>query len=123
MAWRGLKDCLLAAAEEVCGKIRGRQRHRETWWWNAEVADSVAEKRRLFKIYKKSATGSDQRKMKEDKRRYDVRIGCLLAETLRWQGQRAGVEAEKHGGSVFGMTCGLWASKQSGHRIELSGGA
>jgi hypothetical protein len=72
MAWRGLKDCLLTTAEEACGKTRGRQRHRETWWWNAEVADSVAEKRRLFKIYKKSATGSDQRKIEEDKRRYDV---------------------------------------------------
>jgi len=48
--WRGLKQCLLEVAEEVCGETKGRQRHRETWWWNDEVAELVKNKRRLFKI-------------------------------------------------------------------------
>jgi len=71
MMWSGLKECLLDVAEEVCGKTRGRQRHRETWWWNDEVAKFVEEKRRLFKIYNKSKGGTDKQKAGEDKSRYD----------------------------------------------------
>ena len=70
VVWGGLKKCLLDVAEEVCGRSRGRQRHRETWWWNDEVAELVKEKRRLFGIYNKSKSGSDKRTVLEDKRRY-----------------------------------------------------
>jgi len=52
--WGSFRDCVLDVAEKVCGKTRGRQRHRETWWWNDEVAKSVREKQRLFRIYQRS---------------------------------------------------------------------
>ena len=71
VVWGGLRKCLLDVAEEVCGKTRGRQRHRETWWWNDEVAELVREKRRLFGIYNKSKKRPDKRTLLEDKRRYD----------------------------------------------------
>jgi hypothetical protein len=35
--WKGLKDCLSEVADEVCGRIKGPARHKETWWWNAEI--------------------------------------------------------------------------------------
>ena len=34
--WTGMKDNLLTAAEEACGRTRGKPRHAETWWWNEE---------------------------------------------------------------------------------------
>jgi hypothetical protein len=71
VVWSGLKNCLLDMADEVCGKTKGKQRHRETWWWNAEVAELVREKRRLFKIYGKSKRGLDKVKMEIDKRNYE----------------------------------------------------
>ena len=30
--WTGLKDCLLQATEEVCGRTKGLTRHTATWW-------------------------------------------------------------------------------------------
>ena len=45
VVWGGLKKCLLDVVEEVCGRSRGRPRHRETWWWNDEVAELVKDKR------------------------------------------------------------------------------
>ena len=39
--WTGLKDCLLQATEEVCGRTKGLTRHTATWWWNKDVAKLV----------------------------------------------------------------------------------
>ena len=42
--WSGLKSCLLEMSENVCGKSKGRPRHKGTWWWNEELARVVDEK-------------------------------------------------------------------------------
>ena len=45
--WRNFKECLTEEAIEVCGKTRGMRRHKESWWWNDEIAALVKEKQRL----------------------------------------------------------------------------
>ena len=35
-AWSGLKSCLLEVSDKVCGRSKGRPRHKVTWWWNEE---------------------------------------------------------------------------------------
>jgi hypothetical protein len=32
--WERYRDCVLAAADEVCGWKKGKCRHGETWWWD-----------------------------------------------------------------------------------------
>src|SRR2546425_11997579 len=44
--WKGLKDCLLEEIETVCGKTKGKARHKITWWWNKDTELAVKEKRR-----------------------------------------------------------------------------
>ena len=39
--WKGLKDCLLEETEAVCGKTKGRARHKVTWWWNIDTVLAV----------------------------------------------------------------------------------
>jgi hypothetical protein len=105
--WGTLKKSLLDVAEEVCGKTRGKQRHRETWWWDDEVAELVKEKRRLFRIYNKSKKeAADTRAILEDKRRYDeakraARRG--VSKALKAQRRRFGVmvDEENKKGTVF----------------------
>jgi hypothetical protein len=65
--WGGLRDCLLEVAGDVCGKSKGIriQHHKETWWWN----DEVAKKQRLYKIYHKSRKGSDRKKVADNKKK------------------------------------------------------
>ena len=29
----------------ICGMTKGPRRHKETWWWNEEVAEAVREKK------------------------------------------------------------------------------
>src|SRR5580692_8971184 len=58
--WNELKGCLLEASEETCGRTKGRPRHREKWWWTEDVAKAVKEKKRMFKIWKKSKNESDR---------------------------------------------------------------
>ena len=50
--WKDLKECILSEAISVCGETKGISRHKETWWWNDEVAALVQKKKRLFRLWK-----------------------------------------------------------------------
>jgi len=58
--WNGLKSCLLKVTEDVCGRTKGRPRHRQTWWWNDDVAVAVDQKRKLFRVWKKTKSKRDE---------------------------------------------------------------
>jgi hypothetical protein len=65
--WDSIKKVLLTATEEVCGKTRGPARHRETWWWNEEVAAAIAEKRRGYKEWYRTRSDTDRALYKKSK--------------------------------------------------------
>ena len=46
--------------EYACGRTKGQQVHRETWWWNEEVDRAVAEKRNWYRIWSKSKTEANK---------------------------------------------------------------
>lgn len=58
--WTFLKESLLDVADEVCGRTKGPPRHRKSWWWNDEVGKVVDEKRKLYKVWKKSKKEEDR---------------------------------------------------------------
>jgi Reverse transcriptase (RNA-dependent DNA polymerase) len=67
-AWNGLKSCLLEVSDNVCGKSKGRPRHKETWWWSEEVSKAVDEKRKLFKVWRTRKTRLAEEKYKAAKK-------------------------------------------------------
>lgn len=58
--WNGLKTSLLDATEVVCGRTKGRARHEESWWWNAEVSEVIAVKKKAFLTWRKSQSVADK---------------------------------------------------------------
>jgi hypothetical protein len=42
--WERYRDCVLAAAYEVCGWTKGKCRHGETWWWDKSVKKGIRDK-------------------------------------------------------------------------------
>jgi len=50
--WQQMKNILMDTAQVTCGLSKGPCRHKETWWWNEEVAET--EKR--IKVGKKKKT-------------------------------------------------------------------
>src|SRR4029077_16634984 len=59
--WKCLKDSMTEAANNVCGKTKGKpSRHKETWWWNEGVSEAVDVKRKKFKAFKKSKSEADK---------------------------------------------------------------
>jgi hypothetical protein len=54
--WKGLKDCLMEVSESVCGKTKGKSRHKETWWWSEDISKLVEKKRKCFLELRKSDT-------------------------------------------------------------------
>ena len=42
--WQQMKDIMMETAQDICGMTKGPRRHKETWWWNEEVAEAVGGK-------------------------------------------------------------------------------
>ena len=42
--WQQMKD-MMETAQDICGMTKGPRRHKETWWWNEEVAEALRDKR------------------------------------------------------------------------------
>jgi len=40
-----MKNIMMETAQIICGLSKGPCRHKETWWWNEEVAEAVREKK------------------------------------------------------------------------------
>ena len=40
----------------ICGMTKGPPRHKETWWWNEEVAEAVRNKKTKYGKWKKENT-------------------------------------------------------------------
>jgi len=40
-------------AQVTCGLSKGPCRHKETWWWNEEVAEAVKEKKKKYANWRK----------------------------------------------------------------------
>ena len=41
--WQQMKGIMMETAQDICGMTKGQHRHKETWWWNEEVAEAVRE--------------------------------------------------------------------------------
>ena len=65
--WNEIKACLFSACDKVCGWTRGgKQKQRETWWWDNSVNKIIKQKRKLWKEWQK---GGDKEKYLEAKRK------------------------------------------------------
>jgi len=47
--WKSFKDGVLTACDELCGKTLVRRDRGHTWWWNEEVKDAIARKKKAYK--------------------------------------------------------------------------
>jgi len=43
--WHKMKKIMMETAQHICGMSKGPCRHKETWWWNEQVAEAVKEKK------------------------------------------------------------------------------
>ena len=57
--WNNVKWALLEATDRSCEWTKDPSRHRETWWWNDDVSDSVSEKHKLLKEWKQGNTSKE----------------------------------------------------------------
>ena len=46
--WQQMKNIMMDTAQVTCGLSKGPCSHKETWWWNEEVAEAVREKKKKY---------------------------------------------------------------------------
>jgi hypothetical protein len=66
--WERYRDCVLAAADEVCGWTKGKCRHGETWWWDEGVKRALEDKKEKFKEWKRDKTEDAKSKYNKAKK-------------------------------------------------------
>ena len=66
---------MMDTAQVTCGLSESPCRHKETWWWNEEVAKAVREKKKSMEIGKKK---NRQRLGKSTRRVNKMQKGYLL---------------------------------------------
>jgi len=54
--WQQMKGVMVETAQDICGMTKGPRRHKETWWWNEDVAEAVREKKIMYRKWKKENT-------------------------------------------------------------------
>ena len=50
--WESFRDgILLTTCDELCGKKKVRKNGGNIWWWNEEVRNAIARKKKAFKTF------------------------------------------------------------------------
>ena len=70
-----MKDIMMEAAQDICGMTKGPRRHKETWWWNEEVAEAVRDKKIKYGKWKRENTEEARMEYKKrDKMRRELSL-------------------------------------------------
>ena len=51
--WQLMKCMMMETGQDICGMSKGPRSHKETWWWNEEVAEAVRDKKIKYGKWKK----------------------------------------------------------------------
>ena len=74
--WQQMKGIMMETAQDICGPPR----HKETWWWNEEVAEADRNKKIKYGKWKKENT--EEARMEHKKSR-QMRRGLSLQQRKR----------------------------------------
>jgi len=66
--WQQMKGIMMETAQDTCGMTKGPRRHKETWWWNEEVAEAVREKKIKYRKWKTDNTKDAMMEYKKSRR-------------------------------------------------------
>ena len=58
----------MESVQDICGMTKGPCRHKETWWWNEEVAEAVREKQIKYEKWKKENTNEARMEYKNSRK-------------------------------------------------------
>jgi len=68
--WHKMKKIMMETAQHICGMSKSPCRHKETWWWNEEVAEAVREKKIKYRK-------TEERKFRLSRSQYWLEIWLL----------------------------------------------
>ena len=78
--WNRYRDCVLEAADEVCGWTKGTCRHGETWWWDDSVKKAIDTKRKTFKEWRREQTIEKKAEYNAAKKCAKKAVACARKE-------------------------------------------
>jgi len=65
--WQQMKGLMMETAQDICEMTKGPHRHKETWWWNEEVAEAVRKKKIKYGKCQKENTKEAMKEYKKSR--------------------------------------------------------
>ena len=82
--WQQMKGIIMETAQDICGMTKGPPRHKETWWWNEEVAEAVRNMKIKYGKWKKENT--EEARMEYKKTRQNAKRVISSAKKKETEG-------------------------------------
>ena len=95
--WVDMKEIVVPAAAEVCGRTSGKQlQEKETWWWNQEVQTAVKEKSIARRIWEEDNNYQTREEYRQKNRLTKRMVAIAKGEAKReWYEMMETPEGEK----------------------------
>jgi len=78
-----MKGIMMETAQDICGMTKGPCRHKETWWWNEDVAEAVREKKIVYGKWKKENTKEARMQYKKSRQNAKKVISSAKEKTQK----------------------------------------
>ena len=75
-----MKDGVLKACDEVCGKKRGKRSKGDKWWHNEEVKEAVSKKEEAHKAMYQNSTEGNKWRHKSMKNKANKAVSKAMIE-------------------------------------------
>ena len=95
--WEDMKEILVPAATEVCGRTSGKpKQEKETWWWNQEVQVAIKEKSTARKLWEENNTDHTRNEYRRAKKRAKKMVAMARKQACQeWYEKLETPEGEK----------------------------
>jgi len=96
-----MKKIMMETAQRICGMLKAPCRHKETWWWNEEVAEAVPVREKKMMYRKWTRKNSKEAWIEYKKCRQSAKRVISLAKEKKQKECASDLNDPEHRNAVF----------------------
>ena len=116
--WQQMTNIMMDTAQVTCGLSKRPCRHKETWWWNKEVAETVREKEKKYGNWKKEKSTLAQEEYKKSKQ--NIKKVISLAKRRKQKEFASNLNDPNQQNEIFRIAVQMVKERQDNNRVTLS---
>ena len=112
---------MMETAQGICGMTKGPCIHKETWWWNEDVAEAVREKKIMYGKWKKENT--KEARMEYKKSRQNTKRVISSAKEKKQKERASDLNDSEYQNEIFRIAKQMFKERQDTTGLNCIKGA